>query len=201
MTTITLLNNASETSGAFDWPGGDGAFVVNGLLERGLVRLQYLAADGETWLYAGESTRMDSDGVGFFSLPAGKIRALVVPKLIGGVQPSSVYAIAGTIGAALNADANVSRETYGAVTILNKQTSSTGTGFVSFDALSCSALDIINNTGTTLEVRRGSSGPTLQILDGASRLMQGITNANQLQLRRKDVSNAQVTVEAEGYAV
>jgi hypothetical protein len=37
----------------------------------------------------------------------------------------------------------------------------------------------------------------MQVLSGASRLIVGITNANQIEVRRVDTSNTQVTIQAE----
>lgn len=98
-------------------------------------------------------------------------------------------------------DANVSRETYATVTIMAVATSGTGATYVAFGAQACSSLDIVNNTGVDIEVRRGAAGNTLVVRDGYSRLIQGITNASQIQVRRADVSNTPASVTAEAFNV
>lgn len=98
-------------------------------------------------------------------------------------------------------DANVSRETYATVTIMAVATAAAGATYVTFAAQACSSLDIVNNTGVDIEVRRGGAGSTLVVRDGYSRLMQGVTNANGIQVRRLDQSNTVVTLTAEAYSV
>lgn len=83
------------------------------------------------------------------------------------------------------------------VTILTAQTQATGTNWTTFGSQACSALDLVNNTGTTIEYRRGGTGSGMTIPSGGSRLIVGITNADQISVRRVDTSNVQVTVQAE----
>lgn len=130
-----------------------------------------------------------------------------LPSSGGGVLPTQLPETLGTktavgsLSVTPASDANVARESYSTVTIVALATAGSGTGYVTFGSLACTSLDIINNTGTDIEVRRGGAGSTLIIRDGYSRLMQGISNANAIQLRRKDLSVTPVTVSAEGYAV
>ena len=86
-------------------------------------------------------------------------------------------------------------------TIITVQTAANGTSFATFGSQACTALDIINNTGFTLEIQRGGAGSVLTLLTGQARLMVGITNANQIGVRRSDQSTAQITVTAEAYTV
>lgn len=88
----------------------------------------------------------------------------------------------------------------GSVSIIAVQTAETGTNYSAFASTVCTALDIVNNSGTTIEYRRGGAGETIRIPNGAARLVLGITNANQIDVRRVDVSNTQVTVRAEAFA-
>jgi hypothetical protein len=83
--------------------------------------------------------------------------------------------------------------------ILALTTNATGTTFTAFGASTCVALDIVNNTGTTIEYRRGATPAAMQIPTGTARLVVGITNANQIEVRRTDVSNVQVTLQAEAF--
>ena len=61
----------------------------------------------------------------------------------------------------------------------------------------CDALDLVNNTGVAVEYRRGGAGSTVTVPTGASRLIVGIANANEIAVRRVDLSNTQVVVQAE----
>lgn len=98
-------------------------------------------------------------------------------------------------------DANIARETYTTVTITAANTDATGTAYVSFSSVACSSIDLINSTGVAIEVRRGGSGNTLILKDGQTRRMRGITNANNIQFRRQDLSTTPVLVAAEAYVV
>lgn len=81
--------------------------------------------------------------------------------------------------------------------ITSVQTSATGATYVAFASQACAALSVSNTTGTTLEYRRGAAGTAMDIPDGTTYLIVGITNANQIDVRRKDTSNTQVTMKAE----
>jgi hypothetical protein len=82
-------------------------------------------------------------------------------------------------------------------TITSVQTASNGTDWTAFGSASCSALNVANNTGTTLEYRRGGTGSTMPIFDGYSCIIVGIANANEISVRRVDNSTTQVTLAAE----
>ncbi len=83
------------------------------------------------------------------------------------------------------------------VTILNLTTSATGSTFVAFTDTPCNAVDVVNATGQDLEYRRNGDGLTMYMPDQTSRMIEGITNANQIEFRRIDVSNTQLTFTAE----
>ena len=91
--------------------------------------------------------------------------------------------------------------TASSATILTLTTAATGTNWTAFGSQACNALDLVNNTGTSIEYRRGGAGNTIPILSGSSRLIVGITNANSIEVRRVDTSNTQVTVTAEALTV
>lgn len=97
--------------------------------------------------------------------------------------------------------AAVKMPTYSAVTILSAVTSTTAGTPVLFGDNACSALDITNNTGVDIEYRRNATGLYMPIASGSSRLVTGITNANQIGIRRVDQSTTAVTVKAEAFAV
>jgi hypothetical protein len=79
---------------------------------------------------------------------------------------------------------------------LTAQTNATGTNWTAFAAQACAQLTIINDSGTKIEVRQGGAGVALPVRDGATYTLFGLTNANQIDLRRSDTSNTQVVVHA-----
>lgn len=98
-------------------------------------------------------------------------------------------------------DANVAREVYTSVTIVKQSTLAAGATFNPFSALPCTSLDVYNGTTVEIEYQRGGAGESMSIPPGASRNVQGITNANQVGIRRVDQTGTVVTVKAEAYAV
>ena len=85
------------------------------------------------------------------------------------------------------------------VTIVSLQTNATGATYNAFASQACEQLDIVNTapTAVDLEVRRGGSGNTIIVPAGSSRMFVGLSNASDLQVRRLDQSNTQVTFTAE----
>ena len=71
-----------------------------------------------------------------------------------------------------------------------------GTTFVAIAAQACKQLTVINNTGTVLEAQQGGSGVAVPIFAGQAFTFFGLTNANQLGLRRVDQSTTPVTAHA-----
>ncbi len=90
---------------------------------------------------------------------------------------------------------------YTTVTITNLTTAADGTSFVAFGSLACEILEVVNDTGTDLEYRRGGGGLTMIIPTGQTRQIRGITNANAISFKRKDSATAQVTVRAEALKI
>jgi hypothetical protein len=80
------------------------------------------------------------------------------------------------------------------------QTSATGATYVPFASQVCSQLTLFNNTAAAIDVQQGGTGAAVSVPVGASFTFVGITNANQLGVRRTDVSNTQVTVGARWQA-
>jgi hypothetical protein len=105
-----------------------------------------------------------------------------VPALVAGRMP-----VASSIPTAATA------------TIMSLTTSTTGANYVTFGSQACTSLEVVNNTGTTIEVRRGGAGVAMQIPPSMARLFLAITNADQLGVRRTDTSNTQVTLQAEAF--
>jgi hypothetical protein len=75
----------------------------------------------------------------------------------------------------------------------------TGTTYAPFGSLACDALQIDNTdpAAVAIEVQKGGTGGTIKIAAGGTRYFAGITNANQLSVRRADTSSTSVTVSAE----
>jgi hypothetical protein len=87
------------------------------------------------------------------------------------------------------------------VTIMSVTTAATGTNYTAFSSQTCNSLDIVNTSSVAIEYRRGATGNAMTILSGSSRLVVGITNANQIDVRRVDTSNTQITVPAEAITI
>ena len=79
---------------------------------------------------------------------------------------------------------------------LSVQTAATGTNWTAFASQECKQLTISNDTGTKLEVRQNGAGVGLRIMDNTYYTFFGLTNTNQLSVRRVDTSNTQVTATA-----
>ena len=81
-------------------------------------------------------------------------------------------------------------------------TNATGTQWAAFSSHACTALDIINSSAEAshlaVPIRWRIVGTTdwLPIDVGASYMITGITNANQVEIQRNDTSNTQVRVRA-----
>lgn len=85
------------------------------------------------------------------------------------------------------------------VTITQAATAADGSSFTAFPSVACEFIEIVNDTGTDIEYRRGATGNTMVIPTGQTRTIYGLSNANGIQVRRKDVANTQVTVRAEAF--
>lgn len=86
-------------------------------------------------------------------------------------------------------------------TILSLTTAAVGTNYTAFSSQTCNSLDIVNTSSVAIEYRRGGAGNTMTILSGSSRLVVGITNANEISVRRVDTSNTQLTIPAEAIVI
>jgi hypothetical protein len=75
-------------------------------------------------------------------------------------------------------------------------TAATGTNYTAFASQACLLLDIVNTTGTDIEVTRGGTGVAIRVPNNSARMFGAITNASQLSVRRVDTSNTQVAVTA-----
>jgi hypothetical protein len=86
-------------------------------------------------------------------------------------------------------------------TILSLTTAATGANYTTFATTTCQSLDIVNTSSVAIEYRRGGAGNAMTILSGSSRLVVGITDANQIAVRRVDQSNTQITIPAEAIVI
>lgn len=77
------------------------------------------------------------------------------------------------------------------------QTSATGANFVALSQQVAGSVTIINNTGTTLDISKDGGTTKIQLPTAASFCVNFITDANQVSIRRADVSNTQVTAYYE----
>lgn len=82
-----------------------------------------------------------------------------------------------------------STEAHSSVTTANP-----GSGWAALPNIACDRVLLINSTGTDIEARRGGAGTAVPILDSNGLEFEALTNANQLEVRRVDQSNTQVTV-------
>lgn len=76
------------------------------------------------------------------------------------------------------------------------QTAANGTDWTAFASQACAQLTISNDTGATIEFIQGGTGAAFSVFDSTYFTILGITNANQISVRRKDNSTTQVTVKA-----
>jgi hypothetical protein len=79
---------------------------------------------------------------------------------------------------------------------ISVQTAAAGTNWTTFQEVRASRITVSNQTGTTIEIRQDGAGVGFQIPTGAffTFFILGLTS--QLQVRRVDTSNTQVTITA-----
>lgn len=79
---------------------------------------------------------------------------------------------------------------------LSVTTASVGTNWTTLGSNPCKQLDVANLTGTTLEFRQGRSGVGFQVPTGMVYTFFALTNTDNLEVRRVDTSNTQVSFTA-----
>lgn len=73
-----------------------------------------------------------------------------------------------------------------------------GTAFVVFPSTACNVINITNTSGFTIDIQKGGSGPVIQLQSGVGeKIFGGLTNANQIGIRRTDQSVSPITIVAE----
>jgi hypothetical protein len=75
------------------------------------------------------------------------------------------------------------------------QTANPGTNWTALTAGACSQITIQNLTGTVISYRLGTSSAEFDLPNGSSVILPVLANSNEWQIRRKDTSNSQVTVQ------
>lgn len=113
--------------------------------------------------------------------------ALTLQKRLGAAAAALANAQAGS---------KFSNAVIGSVTTANP-----GNGWTVFGAQACDQVVVINNSGVDVEVQRNAVGTAMPILDGNFYTFVGVTNANQLRVRRIDQDNAQVTLQTEAHTI
>jgi len=87
-------NFPQTTRGLFDWPGGQGTFVVVGTIGASTtVALQMLGPDGSTWFNVGVDTTKTASGAGNFALPPCQLRV----QINIGAPSSNIHASVGRV--------------------------------------------------------------------------------------------------------
>jgi hypothetical protein len=120
-------------------------------------------------------------------------------KDMGDGTHAEVLALAGTPSGGTAAPVAPTLPTASSVVVMSAATNATGTGWTAFSSQACTALDIVNLTGVDIEYRRGAAGTAMRIGNGTARMVIGITNASQVDIRRVDQALTAVTVQAEAF--
>lgn len=79
--------------------------------------------------------------------------------------------------------------------ILLNTSSSNGSNWQAFGDNACTQFTVVNDTGTTLELRQGSGGATFRLADGDRYSFYGIANTSDIQARRADLSAMVVVIK------
>jgi len=74
-------------------------------------------------------------------------------------------------------------------------TSAVGATFVALTTAAAERVTVVNDTGTDLELRQGGAGVAIPVFAGSFFTFDGVTDADDLEVRRVDLNNAQVTVK------
>jgi hypothetical protein len=205
---LRLKNTDASLSCTFEILVSDGKTYDARLGVIVLNNLETIAKDGTdgtgiTVPTGGEGVRGWLSGIYDRLKAAGPIGALLsamsakLPSVIGqnAAADSLSVTLASDHGTVTTAPAAV---TGGAI---EAQTDgSDGSTWVAYASQACAVLDLFNNTGTAIEYRRDGAGVAITIPDGLSRQIRGITDADEIEVRRVDQSATQVTVPAEFYS-
>lgn len=114
-------------------------------------------------------------------------------------RPQKALTAEEKINKTLNQGINVSSLPSTVGTNLQLTTSASGTPYVAFADQACVRIIVSNDSTSTLEYQRNGAGVTSYILPSSYYIIEGITNANQISIRRKDTSSTQITIGATCY--
>lgn len=76
-------------------------------------------------------------------------------------------------------------------------TDSNGSTWVTLPSGACRAVDLVNPSDTAIAYRRNATGELMVVLPVSTRGIIGITNSNQIQIRRLDQANTVTTIYFE----
>jgi hypothetical protein len=112
-----------------------------------------------------------------------------IPALVSGRMPVDgsgvTQPVSGSVTPVLTAGGHISATT-----------AASGTGYTAFAAQACKQLTICNGSGVDIGVTVGGAGVEVPVFTGTYMTFFGITNANQLSIRRVDTATVQVAVAA-----
>ena len=83
------------------------------------------------------------------------------------------------------------------VEITSVTTAAMGLNYTNFPSIACNALDLVNHTFYDIEYKRNGNIISMPILANTARYIVGLSNANEISLRRMDSGSNQITLYAE----
>lgn len=115
---------------------------------------------------------------------AGQLIAAIPVVVVGGTGPGPGGG--GLTNAELRADPVEVHPGFKSGGNLAVNTNVDGTGFVDLPSQACAQVTVVNDTDVTFEVRQGGAGAACPVLAQSSFTFFGVSNADQLSVRRKD---------------
>jgi len=104
--------------------------------------------------------------------------------------------LANSLGAVIDNGRIKIIESVSAAGNLSVTTAAIGTNWTAFANQQCNRVHVLNTTGVSIEVRQGGAGVGLVMPTNTGFTFNATSNANELSIRRVDLSNTQVTVFA-----
>jgi hypothetical protein len=134
-----------------------------------------------------------------FPVKGQALAADSVPVVLTASQISTLTPLATVAVSSITNTVPVSLPKAASTGIDTVQTAATGTNYVTLASHACTGLEIANDSGTKLVYRFSGAGATMPIFDSSRQLIIGITNSNQVDVKRADDSNSRVTVSYQYY--
>lgn len=182
----TAVGSPSQSEATTD----TGSFTVLQFIKRGLLNWTTLLARIPVLV----SGRVPVDGSGVIQPVSGTVLSSIDGKL--GALGQQTMAASASVVIASNQSAFPVVPTMSSGGNLSATTAATGTSWTAFGSQALRQLTISNQTGATLEFRQGGAGVGFQVPTANFYTFFGLTNANQIEVRRVDTTNTQVTVTA-----